>query len=215
MNEMSVEEHLKDFYRHQELRREKLDELRALGDEKSPRRERENADETASWTWRQFVVHRRLVATIALLLIGAFVLGRISHPAASGDLNDAALARAIGREIAMNHKKQLNLEFAAADYASLQPQMSKLDFALAPPEDPAAARLQVIGARYCSIQGQLAAQIRARDRAGQVYTLYQTKLNDKLRSATSGELKAEGVRIRLWRENGLFYGLAVNWPQSE
>src|SRR5712692_2649165 len=41
MNEMSVEEHLKDFYRHQELRREKLAELRALGDEKSPRRERE------------------------------------------------------------------------------------------------------------------------------------------------------------------------------
>ncbi len=215
MNEMSVEEHLQDFYSHQQLRPEKLAELRALGDETSPRRGRENADETASWTRRQFVVHRRLLAAIALLLIGAFVLGRISHPASSGDLNNAVLARAIGREIAMNHKKQLNLEFAAADYASLQPQMSKLDFALAPPEDPAVAQLQVIGARYCSIQGQLAAQIRAHDRAGLVYTLYQTKLNDKLRSATSSELKAEGVRIRLWKEKGLFYGLAVNWPQSE
>src|SRR5713226_8751328 len=98
MNEMSVEQHLKDFYRNQQLRREKLAELRALGDETSPRRERENANETAWWTWRQFVVHRRLATAVALLLIGAFISGRISHSPASGDLHDAALARAIGRE---------------------------------------------------------------------------------------------------------------------
>jgi hypothetical protein len=114
----------------------------------------------------------------------------------------------------MNHKKQLEIEFSAADYAGLQPQMSKLDFALAPPSSAVAAPLHVVGARYCSIQGQLAAQIRVRDPAGLVYTLYETKLTDKL-SPVAGEVKADGVRIRLWKENGLFYGLAVNEPRSE
>ena len=99
------------------------------------------------------------------------------------------------------------------DYAGLQSQMSKLDFAPAPPSSPAGSSLHVVGARYCSIQGQLAAQIRARDPAGLVYTLYETKLTDKLRGVT-GEVKADGVRIRLWSENGLFYGLAVNESQS-
>jgi hypothetical protein len=113
----------------------------------------------------------------------------------------------------MNHKKQLDMEFLAEDYSTLQAQMSRLDFALAPPSNLAASSLHVVGARYCSIQGQLAAQIRARDPAGFVYTLYETKLTDKLR-AVAVEVKTDGVRIRLWRENGLFYGLAVNESQS-
>jgi hypothetical protein len=160
------------------------------------------------------LVYGGAAAAALALLVGAFFLGRLPSGLLSGDLTTDPLARSIGREIAMNHKKQLPLEFSAGDYAGLQLQMNKLDFALAPPSSPATSEMHVIGARYCSIQGQLAAQIRLRDTTGRVYTLYETRLTDKLREV-GGEVKAEGVRVRLWKENGVFCGLAVNEPQSE
>jgi anti-sigma factor RsiW len=213
MIERRLEDHLTDFYRCQELSPQKLLELRALGENRRISRKKATVHAPLLWSRPRVLLHRRVAAAAFLLLLGAFYLGRIFRPASLGVLTADALARSIGSEIAMNHRKQLNLEFSAGDYATLQAQMSKLDFALAPPSNPAASSLHVVGARYCSIQGQLAAQIRARDPAGTVYTLYETKLTDKLRTV-AGEVKAEGVRIRLWSEKGLFYGLAVNESQS-
>ncbi len=214
MIEKLLEDHLTDFYHRQDLRPQKMAELLALGENRWVRREKASVRTPPPWRWHQMLVHGRVAAAVFLLLLGAFYLGRISRPAAPGELTDNVLARSIGREIAMNHKKQLDMEFSAADYAGLRPQMAKLDFALAPPSNSTAAPLHVVGARYCSIQGQLAAQIRVRDSAGTVYTLYETKLTDRL-NAVSGEVKMEGVRTRLWREDGMFFGLAVSERQSE
>jgi len=213
MIDQRLEDHLTDFYHRQELRPQKLTELRALREDRRTSREKASVHAPVLWSWLQVLLHGRVATAVFLLLLGAFYLGRISYLGTRGGPTPDALARSISREIAMNHKKQLDMEFLAEDYATLQAQMSKLDFALAPPGNPAASSLHVVGARYCSIQGQLAAQIRARDPAGFVYTLYETKLTDKLR-AVAVEVKADGVRIRLWSENGLFYGLAVNESQS-
>lgn len=213
MIEMRLEDHLTDFYNRQELRPQKLTELRSLTEGWGTTHEKATVGLTALWSWSRTLSGGRVAAVVFLLLLGAFYLGRIWRLTLPGEMRGGVLAQSIGREIAMNHRKQLNLEFSARDYATLQAQMGKLDFALAPPSNPAASSLHVVGARYCSIQGQLAAQIRARDLAGTVYTLYETKLTDRLR-AVAGEVEAEGVRIRLWSENGLFYGLAVNESQS-
>lgn len=209
-----LEDHLADFYHRQELRPEKLAELRLLAEGWRATREKAGVDATAHWRGRRMLSVGGVAAVLFLLALGAFYLGRVLRRAPSDELTASALARSIGREIAMNHRKQLELEFLARDYVTLQIQMSKLDFALAPPSKGVTVPLNIAGARYCSIQGQLAAQIRARDPAGLVYTLYETKLTDKLRGA-AGEVKSEGVEIRLWSEHGLFYGLAVNEPQSE
>jgi hypothetical protein len=211
MSEARLEDHLIVFYLQQELRPQKLAELRGLGEighEEFRLRTRARSSR------RPILVYGSLATAAFVLLLGAFYLGRFPSGPLSGNLTTDPLARSIGKEIAMNHKKQLPIEFSAEDYAGLQLQMNKLDFALAPPSSPATSELHVIGARYCSIQGQLAAQIRLRDSAGRVYTLYETKLTDKLREV-GGEVRTEGIRILLWRETGVFCGLAVNEPQSE
>ncbi|HJY84533.1 MAG TPA: hypothetical protein VKK81_26060 [Candidatus Binatia bacterium] len=213
MIEEQLEAHLIDFYHRQELSPQKLIALRALGEDRGRSHEKARLHPPALSNWRQMLVHGGVAAAVLGLLLGVFYLGTFPRSPLPGHLSADPLARSIGREIAMNHKKQLPMEFSAMDYAGLQSQMSKLDFAPAPPSSPAGSSLHVVGARYCSIQGQLAAQIRARDQAGLVYTLYETKLTNKLRGVT-GEVKADGVRIRLWSENGLFYGLAVNESQS-
>lgn len=214
MTEKYLENHLTDFYHRQELRPQKLAELRALAEARGMDRQKASARAPAPQGWRRLLVQGRVAAALVLLIMGAFYLGRVLRPAPPEELAASALTQSIGGEMAMNHKKQLEMEFLAGDYAGLRPQMSKLDFALAPPGSAIAAPLHVVGARYCSIQGQLAAQIRLRDQAGLVYTLYETKLTDKLHRV-AGEVKTEGVRIRLWKENGLFYGLAVNEPRSD
>jgi hypothetical protein len=214
MIEKRLEDHLTEFYHRQDLRPQKLTELRALSRDRRMSREKPTVHGPVVWSWPKVLLHGRLAAAVVLLLLGLFYLGRSSRPAPRGELTADVLAQSIGREVAMNHKKQLDLEFSGRDYAALEAQMSKLDFALATPSSPTTSQLHVVGARYCSIQGQLAAQIRLRDPAGLAYTLYETRLTNKLH-AVAGEVKTEDVRIRLWSEKGLFYGLAVNEPQSE
>lgn len=209
MIQTRLEDHLTNFYNRQELRSQKLTELRSLAEGWRTTREKPAMGAAPLWSWPRMLSAGRVAPVVFLLLLGAFYLGRNWRPMLPGEMSGGILAQSVSREIAMNHRKQLNLEFSARDYAALQAQMGKLDFALAPPSNPAASSLHVVGARYCSIQGQLAAQIRVRDSAGTVYTLYETRLTDKLR-AVSGEVKTEGVGIRLWSEEGLFYGLAVN-----
>src|SRR5712692_8832456 len=117
MIEKRLEEHLTDFYHGQELRPQKLAELLALGENRWTRREMARVRTPAPWSWHRMFVHGRVAAAVSLLLLGAFYLGRTSRPAVPGELTDDVLARSIGREIAMNHKKQLDMEVSAGDYA--------------------------------------------------------------------------------------------------
>ena len=67
----------------------------------------------------------------------------------------------------------------------------------------------MIGGRYCSIHGNLAAQvkIRARD-SGRLLTLYATGLTPELANISRQETGHDDVRIKTWNEGGVFFGLA-------
>jgi len=113
------------------------------------------------------------------------------------------------QEIALNHKKQLREEFVATDFATLRRQMSKLDFPLVEPASLSALGLRVVGARYCSIQGHLAAQIKLTDVQGRRYTLYQTHIAADMAADVEWRSRIDGIDIRQWREADLFFGLAT------
>jgi len=87
--------------------------------------------------------------------------------------------------------------------------MKKLDFTPVASSRIEKNGLRFLGARYCSIQGQLAAQIKLIDNNGQIQTLYQTQMNSKLESLPEKMYVVNGVRITQWQENGLFFGLAT------
>jgi len=86
--------------------------------------------------------------------------------------------------------------------------MSKLDFVLTAPQQLPNTQLGVVGARYCSIQGHLAAQIKLEDSQGKHYTLYERSLIDTPTLPNQSEYMVDGIRVQAWREAGLFFGLA-------
>ena len=70
-------------------------------------------------------------------------------------------------------------------------------------------RFDLLGGRYCSIQGGIAAQFKLRDReSGAVRTLYATKLTPALAGIAESNSIHGDLAISLWQDDGIFYGLA-------
>lgn len=116
----------------------------------------------------------------------------------------------VATEISYNHNKHMDLEVTTASVIELRGKLTKLDFNLIASEHLATDSWQLVGARYCSVHGKVAAQMRyLNQKNGQYYTLYQTVYPKAL-----GELDVDrvvykdGNLIRVWREKDLLLGLA-------
>jgi hypothetical protein len=205
MKTSTLRDHLAEYYRDHRLPPAALARLQALVDERSPSQPSARGVKAGrAWTRRSAVLAGAGALAVASL---ALVVVLVRFPGA-GPRNVRDLSQAIGREIALNHAKDLAPEFSATDYEGLRAAMEKLDFVLVEPARAEAGRLHVRGARYCSIQGRLAAQIRLEDDLGRHYTLYETSLDEALRGVPERELEISGARILLWQEAGLLFGLA-------
>ena len=130
-----------------------------------------------------------------------------------GDQKD--LITRVLQEISMNHNKLLDIEIAARDYRELQSRLDRLDFEVTP--DPETKRsFALIGGRYCSIQGGLAAQLKVKHiSSGVIHTLYVTQLTESLKQIPSQQTDVAGTRIRLWSDGGRFFALAGGVSQLE
>ena len=111
-------------------------------------------------------------------------------------------------EVAMNHAKRLGVEVAADQYGVLQEGLDKLDFAILPPPD-ICDQYALIGGRYCSILGGLAAQLKVRHAASdELLTLYVTRSTEELRRIGAQEAVWEGVQVCMWGTDSRFFALA-------
>jgi hypothetical protein len=159
-----------------------------------------------------------VTALAAALLLAAAGLTYLTHgrqpTLQAGQAMDPA-AR-VAHEIARTHMKNESIEFRGSDYLALSRQMDDLEFALRPPARLAGAPHEVLGARYCSIQGRRAAQIKLKNREKRVLTLYETPWNEALVPAgfpaAGREYRFDGALVSLWRENDIFLGLAQTDP---
>lgn len=115
------------------------------------------------------------------------------------------LAGALADEIARNHDEDLTIE--CRRYSRLLERMPRLDFDLREPRNLPQG-LQLVGARYCSLQGRIAAQIKLVDEQGRRHTLYEVRDGERFRGLEECSVPREGLRIRFWREDGLVLGLA-------
>lgn len=113
-------------------------------------------------------------------------------------------------EIAMNHNKRLNVEYPYQEFQKLQAAMDRLDFNLMPMID-LPGKFALLGGRYCSIQGKLAAQLKVKDIvSGNIATLYVTPATDKLQKIANQQVVFDNVTIRMWQDGKNFYGLATD-----
>ncbi len=113
---------------------------------------------------------------------------------------------AVAQEIALNHTRALDPDVRAPSFDDLAGDLEGLDFAVVRPDNMEMDEL--VGARYCSLGGEMAAQIRFRDAKQRICTLYQAKDSETFRDVESGTFERGGVRVRVWRESGLVMGLA-------
>jgi RNA polymerase sigma-70 factor (ECF subfamily) len=117
--------------------------------------------------------------------------------------------QAVAREIAANHGKPHGGAIEGdIGYAGVALALSDLNFQLLEPVHPQMRGLELVSAQYCSVRGEIAAQLTLQSEHGQNFTLYEVD------GATFDDLELPAavvigdVEVQLWVQDGVFFGLA-------
>lgn len=118
------------------------------------------------------------------------------------------VATSIAHQAALGHNEKQELEFRVNNCAELRRQMKSLDFAIIEPQMVKEMNMRIVGARYATLGGEIAAQIRYVDAHGVPCTLYEARPAAQLARVEAGDHVVDGLRVSLWKENGLVMVLA-------
>lgn len=122
-------------------------------------------------------------------------------------------------EVAVNHIKQRPMELHARSMTQIQSFFKELEFSPANSEHLLShfnlAESDLIGARYCSIKGETAAQLRYQTTIGSHSTLYEVGYDQTLYGdlpiIDKGEkpqtIMVKGLKVSVWVEKGLLMAL--------
>lgn len=155
----------------------------------------------------EYIMHGRSFSwVVAVLLLIAVTLGAHHY-----GMNSERTLRTLN-EVAMYHSTRLQLEFEADNIEQIHEQMSQLQFEVALPSD-FRAQFKVIGARYCTINGELAAHVKFVDvETNKQMSLFMTRSVEGLKTIDNTLDQINGVNVFLWNESGLFYAMAARSP---
>lgn len=118
------------------------------------------------------------------------------------------VASIVARQAALGHNEKQELEFRVKDSAELRRRMKSLDFAVVEPQMMQEMNMHIIGARYATLGGEMAAQILYVDAHGVPCTLYEVRPADRLARIATGDQQVDGLRVSVWKEKGLVMVLA-------
>lgn len=207
MQNSSLEGRLDTYYKSKVLSSEALSRLKAMPG--SEIKFTENSDNKESGFFAELFMGKKIFSQpFAVAASVLFLMVALWMVLPSDEISSDALAQLVSKEIALNHNKGLSPEYQSEEYAFLAAQLDKLDFTLANSEKIQSLGLTLQGARYCSIHGQLAAQLKMQAANGERYTLYQTHINDELQDLPADFYETDGVLVEQWQEDGIFFGLA-------
>jgi len=196
MSNDPIELHIKRHYQNCSLSQEKLQRLQAM----TEIQELDKSHNSRFWQSRQRLA---LVVSFILILVGGVQFFYIFKAP------EIDLIQRVAQEVELNHSKQLASDFSSESYAHLENVMEKLEFDLKAPASMPVEGYQLIGARYCSIQGQLAAQLKLESPQGEKITLFATHANEALATLHKKNQMRKGVLVRNWREGNVFFSLVV------
>jgi len=118
----------------------------------------------------------------------------------------------IVNEIAGHHEQPSEISVYTSSFDELEQQLTNLSFKLITSSKLGKDMWQLIGGSYCSINGELAAQLKVRNiESNQIYTFYQAKYPEGLtleQSHTKNIINNQGTAVTLWQEGGLLLGIA-------
>ena len=215
-----MDEALKTHYAEKSLSEDQLDRLMAMQTEieSLPDEAEPQTSKVVSVTPSLFVKIRKKLAE----LLPDFGHNRYVFYAATCVLltglilslslfNQTSLSERVIDEIAYNHRQEMPVEVAANTMPAIGQYLDRLSFSLISPRALTDNGWQILGGRYCSINGKLAAQLKVKNIAeDKVYTLYQASAEGDL-VQTGISMKSgmvDGVDVSIWQEQGLLLGLA-------
>ena len=120
------------------------------------------------------------------------------------------LHKKIFKEVVKNHLKGMPSEVLSADYTVINEALDRLNFKVIP-STQLGENFALVGARYCSVQGEIAAQLKIKDKKRDRFlTLYQfdkSKVTgDSVAQAFTS--KKKGVTVKIWYEGSIGFALA-------
>ena len=182
----ALHEHAKDVYGEMSLSTEQLDTLQNLAASKRP--------EPNGIERRSFAIFAALAAAVVLTIF----------------LYEAPVTfQSIAREVAANHIKSKVPKLQVDTYAKLRESLTDLGFLLNAPKASLLAGAQLVGGKYCSVATEKAAQIRLDGPDGSPWTLYQSKVPEKLGTLSGVTTLIEsGVEVSIWEEHDVLMVLA-------
>lgn len=179
------EQELIDYYQSQQMSSDRLHSI---------------LEDTQS-TQRRKYFGFALAASVALLSVFAFVHQNIL----ASQRTDMVL-----REAALNHASKLQMDAEGQTLVDLQSGLSELPFKIKLPAAEIFQQLALVGGRYCTISGNLAAHLKLSDpKTSQQYSLFLTPYADNLSSMDRSEVEISGVGVKLWREQDVVYAFAA------
>ncbi len=207
MNDDVIEKNIKHYYSNQAPSSDVLARMKTMADVQSKESENSNVIKLSQQQKQGLWKTGKRFAIAASFTLVALVGAQLTHVLQLPFLQEELIVR-VAQEVALNHNKRLASEFVTHNYSQLAATMDKLDFIIKSPEQLKYSGYQLLGARYCSIQGHIAAQIKLVDSKGELMTLYVTRLNDALATLQNQSQQYEKLLIKNWHEGGLFYSLA-------
>ncbi len=129
-----------------------------------------------------------------------------------------SLTQFIAQEAASNHLKQKPLEIKTSDISEIRNYFTELDFLPATPDFLTSGQQQLLGGRYCSIQGVTAAQLRLQaDNQHPIQTLYEVEYDPvafpnlpRLEANQSPVIEyAKGIKVKIWVEKDILFVLTA------
>lgn len=192
-----IDERLRDHYRTLELSSADMQEITCSEGKRGTARERFPARKSRTFAW----------AAAALLLLSVSV--GVHEYGTHSERTNRTL-----NEAAMNHSTRLELEFTGNTLVQIDEHMSQLPFKVRLPAE-FGRQYNVVGARYCTINGELAAHVKFIDpESDKQISLFMTRSVDELKRVNVAKEQVAGVSVSLWNESGLFYAMASRLPDS-
>ncbi|NOQ90561.1 MAG: hypothetical protein GQ549_06420 [Gammaproteobacteria bacterium] len=196
----SVRDHLKSY----SLNEKQLQKLEALSEQAIPEAKHQFS-----------ILPFAVVGAVAVFLL-AFLLTPLIM-----DQND--ISQSIAMEVASNHIKLKPLEIETSSIDGIRGYFKKLDFMPINSKLVNALELELIGGRYCSLQGITAAQLRLKKPGSNtIQTLYQTEYRkdvfENMPQLDDGDkpvdIYVKGIKVKIWVEKDLLFALTEP-PESQ
>ena len=193
MNDTELDQRIRDCFLAQRLSQKSVESILARG------RQAQAAREKRSW-WRPWIP---VAAAAAVIMFVAF------HTAREYDVSQ--FARQVAGEIAMRHNGDRPFDIEASSFDAVQNGLKDLAFSVTPAvKEGVLSAYEILGARYCYLEGQQGVHLRVRNRAsGAFCTLYIASLKGPLANlkATDREVHLEGNDVKMWEDRDRLFAI--------